>query len=160
MHMAMAYDYHEVVYALIDHGADVTVTNDAGFPASRGLEGDKSLALLALVAAKDEAAVIAAMNLCGEKGNREYDRATLFRTTLLPTHICFAVSAQFPFLFTSLFITNQTAAALVCLFVVDEVEKSAFIALCLGRKKELGQEIWTDAVKAKMTETMDKLPTK
>ena len=70
MHMAMAYDYHEVVYALIDRGADVTVTNDAGFPASRGLEGDKSLALLALVAAKDETAVIAAMNLCGEKGRR------------------------------------------------------------------------------------------
>ena len=68
MHMAMAYDYYEVVYALIDRGADVTVTNDAGFPASRGLEGDKSLALLAMVAAKDEAAVIAAMKLCAEKG--------------------------------------------------------------------------------------------
>ena len=40
MHMAMAYDYHEVVYALIDRGADVTVANDAGFPASRGLEGE------------------------------------------------------------------------------------------------------------------------
>ena len=46
MHMAMAYDYHEVVYALIDRGADVTIKNDAGFPASRGLEGDESLIIL------------------------------------------------------------------------------------------------------------------
>ena len=43
MHMAMAYDYHEVVYALINHGVDVAVTNDAGFPATRGLEGNTAL---------------------------------------------------------------------------------------------------------------------
>ena len=68
MHMAMAYDYHEVVYALIANGADVNLKNDSGFPASRGLEGDKSLALLALVAAKDEASILAAMDMCAEKG--------------------------------------------------------------------------------------------
>ena len=63
--------------------------------------------------------------------------------------------SQYPL--TSLSIIENHSRSLMA---VDEVEKSAFIAMCLGRKKELGQEIWTDAVKTKMTETMDKLPSK
>ena len=75
--------------------------------------------------------------------------------SLLPLLPYSSTHSQYPL--TSLSIIENHSRSLMA---VDEVEKSAFIAMCLGRKKELGQEIWTDAVKTKMTETMDKLPSK
>ena len=51
LHMAIGYDYYETAKFLIDAGADMNATNDSDFPASAGLEGDKSLAGAAVVSA-------------------------------------------------------------------------------------------------------------
>ena len=44
LHMAIGYDYYECAMVLLANGADGSIVNVAGFPAIRGLEGDKSLA--------------------------------------------------------------------------------------------------------------------
>lgn len=51
LHMAIGYDYYETAKLLIDSGANVDILNSSNFPASKGLEGDKSLATAAITAA-------------------------------------------------------------------------------------------------------------
>jgi ankyrin repeat protein len=109
MHMAIAYDYFETVDALLQNGADPTITNDAGFEASRGLENDKSAAMVAVAVATDEASILKAFDLVEAKK--------------------------------------------------DECEKSKFVALCLARKKVVGDK-WTEAVKTRMADLMKILPSK
>jgi len=64
IHMAIGYDYYSAAVILIDAGADQSIVNDSGFPGSRGIEGDKSLGLAALVCAKTEEELSAAFDLC------------------------------------------------------------------------------------------------
>ena len=46
LHMAMSYDYYRVVRMLLDGGADENVMNLDGFPAVKGLEGNKTMGLV------------------------------------------------------------------------------------------------------------------
>lgn len=64
-----------IVQAIIDAGADVELVNAAGFPAKRGLDGDKSLALLHLSAAKTTDEINAAFKECIDLMS-EFDKAT------------------------------------------------------------------------------------
>ncbi len=47
LHMAMSYDYYRVVSMLLEGGADKEQKNDDGIPAIKGLEGDKTVGLVA-----------------------------------------------------------------------------------------------------------------
>jgi len=64
IHMAIGYDYFETAQILIAAGADVNLTNDMGFPASLGLEGDKAMGIAALVCATNAAELDDALNRC------------------------------------------------------------------------------------------------
>jgi ankyrin repeat protein len=73
-HMALSYDYEKCVKLLVDAGADLSIQNAAGHPAYRGLDGDKSTALLALSTAKSAEEIKAAFALCESK-KEEMDKA-------------------------------------------------------------------------------------
>lgn len=47
-HMALSYDYFECCDCLIKAGADINIVNTGGFAAHMGIDGDKSITLLAL----------------------------------------------------------------------------------------------------------------
>ena len=66
LHMAIGYDYYDCAVALIDANGDLTMTNDAGVPAARGLEGDKSLATIAFICAKTEKDANTSLAMCLE----------------------------------------------------------------------------------------------
>ena len=67
IHMAIAYDYYDVAKALEAAGANKNLPNDAGHPACRGLEGDKTFALAALISATEIGQVEAAFALCKQE---------------------------------------------------------------------------------------------
>lgn len=67
IHMAVGYDYYDAAKMLIEAGADDTLTNDMGFPANLGLEGDKAMGIAALVCAQSVEDVELAFKLCEEK---------------------------------------------------------------------------------------------
>jgi TPP-dependent 2-oxoacid decarboxylase len=46
--MALSYDYFECCDCLIKAGADINIVNTGGFAAHMGIDGDKSITLLAL----------------------------------------------------------------------------------------------------------------
>jgi ankyrin repeat protein len=54
LHMAWSYDYMETAEHLVAAGADESLVNDAGFRAAMGIEGDKSRAVVYLLAAQTE----------------------------------------------------------------------------------------------------------
>lgn len=67
LHMALSYDYYDCVKLLLAHGANENVLNNAGFPANRGLDGDKSIPLAAFIVVektKDKTQLIAALDMC------------------------------------------------------------------------------------------------
>lgn len=51
LHMAIGYDYYSTAVLLINSGAQLEALNNANIPASKGLEGDKSLAANAVASA-------------------------------------------------------------------------------------------------------------
>jgi len=61
LHMALSYDYYECCLALIAAEADLEDKNEAGHAAKFGLDGDKSLPLLALMASKTSADALSAL---------------------------------------------------------------------------------------------------
>jgi ankyrin repeat protein len=67
LHMSIGYDYYECSILLMESGGEMDVKNEAGFSASLGIEGDKTLGLAALVCAKTYADVFNAFNLCDDK---------------------------------------------------------------------------------------------
>lgn len=64
LHMSIGYDYYETSLALIQAGADLNIVNEAGFPAKLGLDGDKTLGIIALLNAKTSEEVTEAFKLC------------------------------------------------------------------------------------------------
>jgi hypothetical protein len=64
IHMAVGYDYYECARALIDAGGDATIVNEDGIPGNRGLEGDKSVGIAALMSASTVDEVDAAFAIC------------------------------------------------------------------------------------------------
>jgi hypothetical protein len=67
LHMALSYDYYDCVKLLLANGAKEDIMNVAGFPANRGLDGDKCIALVAFAStekSKDKTQVLAALELC------------------------------------------------------------------------------------------------
>ena len=62
--MALSYDYYDCVKALLAAGADPSIQNAAGHEARRGLDGDTSFGLAALLCAESTSDVDAALNLC------------------------------------------------------------------------------------------------
>jgi ankyrin repeat protein len=66
VHMAIGYDYFQAATLLIEAGADCSISNELGFPASRGLEGDKCLGIAALVSAQTSSEAMKALELCNE----------------------------------------------------------------------------------------------
>jgi ankyrin repeat protein len=52
LHMAVEYDYYESCTLLLAAGADPKVLNDDGFEALKGIEGEKSIAVVQLLSAK------------------------------------------------------------------------------------------------------------
>lgn len=81
IHMAVGYDYYECAVALIKAGGDVTAENEAGHQAQRGIDGDKSLGLCALICAKTGADAAEALKMCEEKIS-EIDKASFASTGL------------------------------------------------------------------------------
>jgi hypothetical protein len=75
IHMAVGYDYYECAQALIKAGGDVTIENDAGHQAQRGIDGDKSLGLCALISAKTGKDAADALKMCEERIS-EVDKAS------------------------------------------------------------------------------------
>lgn len=81
LHMALSYDYIEVSEFLLASGADRTIINEAGFPASKGLEGDKSLPALYLATASTTQEALKALDVCNSNFD-ELDKATFAGTGL------------------------------------------------------------------------------
>lgn len=68
VHMAVGYDYFECAKILMENGADaVGIKNDAGFSANRGLEGDKTYGIAALMSATSPEEVMIGFSLCEEQ---------------------------------------------------------------------------------------------
>jgi hypothetical protein len=81
LHMALSYDYIEVSEYLLKSGADGNILNDLGFPARRGLEGDKCLAAVYLAAASSTTEALKALTLCSQQLS-DLDKATFAGTGL------------------------------------------------------------------------------
>lgn len=64
LHMAIGYDYYDTAVLLIEAGADLNMINSAGFEANKGIDGDKTLGLAALICAKTEDELRNALDLC------------------------------------------------------------------------------------------------
>jgi len=62
LHMAMSYDYYNVVKMLVNAGANEQITNDDGFPAITGLTGDKTVGMVSLAAAETSEDINAALD--------------------------------------------------------------------------------------------------
>ncbi|KAJ1411421.1 ankyrin repeat-containing domain protein [Ochromonadaceae sp. CCMP2298] len=67
IHMSIGYDYYECSILLMESGGEVELKNEAGFDASLGIDGDKTLGIAALVCAKTYDDVFNAFNLCEDK---------------------------------------------------------------------------------------------
>ena len=52
LHMAMSYDYYNVVKMLVNAGANEQIINDDGFAAITGLTGDKTVGMVSMAAAE------------------------------------------------------------------------------------------------------------
>jgi ankyrin repeat protein len=66
LHMAVEYDYYESCQLLIEAGASTTIENDDGHPAIKGIEGEKSLAVVQLLSAKITEDAIDSLTKCLE----------------------------------------------------------------------------------------------
>ena len=75
IHMAVGYDYYECAKYLISVGGDITIENDAGHQAQRGIDGDKTLGLCAFVSAKTAKEAEDALKLC-EESTEGIDKAS------------------------------------------------------------------------------------
>lgn len=67
IHMAIGYDYYECAKLLIENGADAGIINDAGFAGNRGLDGDKTYGIAALMSATSPEEVMVGFSLCEEQ---------------------------------------------------------------------------------------------
>jgi ankyrin repeat protein len=81
LHMALSYDYIEVSEFLIQSGADQNIVNEVGFPAKKGLEGDKSLPAIYLATASNTRELLHALNLCNQHFD-DLDKASFASTGL------------------------------------------------------------------------------
>eukprot|EP00604_Paraphysomonas_vestita_P002492 CAMPEP_0174818562 /NCGR_PEP_ID=MMETSP1107-20130205/1294_1 /TAXON_ID=36770 /ORGANISM="Paraphysomonas vestita, Strain GFlagA" /LENGTH=158 /DNA_ID=CAMNT_0016030583 /DNA_START=257 /DNA_END=733 /DNA_ORIENTATION=+ len=81
LHMSLSYDYIEVSEFLLANGADKNIVNEAGHPAYKGLEGDKSLPALYLAAASNTQEALRALELCNQNFD-DLDKATFAGTGL------------------------------------------------------------------------------
>jgi hypothetical protein len=146
MHMAMAYDYFEAVDALLAAGADPSIANEGGFAAETGLEGNKSFAFKVWCLHSTHHPRVDMPHLLHPPGaDAGYGRAFLdggvrnVRGEEGPSHL-FPPRHPTPIRpplgsHNHPFSSHPVAQ--------DTLEKSAFVALCLKRKKELGAA-WPD----------------
>eukprot|EP01037_Dinobryon_pediforme_P022638 gene22638-23854_t len=79
--MAVGYDYYEAAKLIIDAGGDPGILNIAGFPACKGLEGDKSLGIAALISAQTSEEALNALNICEQK-TEDLDKASFIAAGL------------------------------------------------------------------------------
>jgi ankyrin repeat protein len=63
LHMAIGYEYYTCANLLLRAGADPELKNRAGIPSKKGIEGDKSIPLIALTSAKTKIEAEAALAL-------------------------------------------------------------------------------------------------
>ena len=66
LHMAVQYDYYDCAKALLDAGADRELVNGGGWPTYKGIDGDKTLAVAALISATTAEQVSNAFKMCEE----------------------------------------------------------------------------------------------
>jgi ankyrin repeat protein len=81
LHMSVGYDYYETSQILINAGADPEVTNDGGFEAKFGLEGNKALGIACLINSKSVADVLEGFQLCNQVINK-LDRVNFIQAGL------------------------------------------------------------------------------
>jgi hypothetical protein len=83
LHMAISYDYYDCGKALIAGGADVNLLNEQGFPGLQGIDGDKSIPLVAFVQASqymDAEKAAEALKMCKEDLAAVNDKACFAQT--------------------------------------------------------------------------------
>ncbi len=80
-HMALEYDYYPVCLKLIEAGADLNIVNDLGFPANKGIEGTKSLSLLAFSVATTTEEALKTLEEC-RKNIKEIEKSSYVSTGL------------------------------------------------------------------------------
>lgn len=80
--MAVSYDYYECVKLLLDAGADAKITNQAGFPCFKGIDGDKSLGVCQLISAKDGKTVREALEACNCAQSGEIEKSSFVQAGL------------------------------------------------------------------------------
>ena len=66
LHMAIEYDYLEAANILLSHGASRKIQNAGGKLSGKGIEGGKSIELLALSAADNEEELLGALKTCSD----------------------------------------------------------------------------------------------
>jgi len=76
LHMAIEYDYLEVAEYLLAHGASKTICNGNGKNSGAGIEGTKSVEILAFCCAQGEENLLKALTLC-EKHVKEIEKTSL-----------------------------------------------------------------------------------
>jgi hypothetical protein len=72
--MALSYDYYNCVQALLAAGADPSIKNNADHEARKGIDGETSFAMAALLTAESTADASEALKMCEEAG-AEIDKA-------------------------------------------------------------------------------------
>lgn len=75
LHMAVEYDYYQVSQSLIAAGANIALNNQSGFPATKGIEGGKSLAGCAFYSAKTIQEIKHAFTMLNDSDNLGLDKA-------------------------------------------------------------------------------------
>ena len=67
IHMAVGYDYFDCAKLLVEAGADPMALNDEGYPGNRGLEGNKTYGIAALMSATSPEEVMVGFALCEDQ---------------------------------------------------------------------------------------------
>ena len=86
MHMAVEYDYYDIVQVLIAAGADQAATNQDGHEARTGIDGNKCIEFVAFVAASSakelKASLQELLNVVTSGQRKLVDKATFAQTGL------------------------------------------------------------------------------
>ena len=83
LHMAIEYDYYSIVQALKAAGADEKITNNEGYMAITGIEGKKTIQLVAFAAATTGEEIASSLEALNKQLSNDSEKERLDKVTIV-----------------------------------------------------------------------------
>ena len=81
--MAIEYDYYSIVQALKAAGADEKITNNEGYMANTGIEGKKTIQLVAFAAATTGEEIASSLEALNKQLSNDSEKERLDKVTIV-----------------------------------------------------------------------------